>query len=251
MEEIKIFIATHKKADLPKKEGYIPIQVGAEGKQDLGYQKDNEGENISSKNPNYCELTALYWMWKNVKCDVIGLVHYRRYFFEKGHTLEDVLQVEKVEEILKEKDCILPEKTHFGKMTVKEEYAKFHEVKDLEQCMDIVKELYPDYAKEISTLLGRKSMHAYNMFVMRKDKFDSYMEWLFPILEELEKKIQMEEYTDYNKRIYGFLSERLFNIWLMHQQLKIEELPVYNTEESFAKQLVIRNVKKVLCKIEK
>ena len=80
MENIKVIVATHKKYQMPKDEMYIPVQVGAEGKDDLGYQKDNEGENISLKNPFYCELTGLYWAWKNLNADYVGLCHYRRYF---------------------------------------------------------------------------------------------------------------------------------------------------------------------------
>ena len=83
MKNIKMIVATHKKYQMPKDKMYLPIQVGAKGKEDLGYQKDNEGENISSKNPYYSELTGLYWAWKNLDADYIGLSHYRRYFSEK------------------------------------------------------------------------------------------------------------------------------------------------------------------------
>ena len=82
--DIKILVATHKKYDMPSEDIYLPIHVGREGKEDLGYQGDNQGENISLKNSNYCELTGLYWAWKNLQCDVIGLSHYRRYFTDKS-----------------------------------------------------------------------------------------------------------------------------------------------------------------------
>ena len=77
---IKIIVATHKKAKMPTQNSYLPIQVGASINPDLGYTKDNTGENISNKNPYYSELTGLYWAWKNLDSDYIGLVHYRRYF---------------------------------------------------------------------------------------------------------------------------------------------------------------------------
>ena len=73
-------VATHKKYWMPEDEVYLPLHVGAEGKADLGYTKDNTGDNISVKNPNYCELTGMYWAWKNLNCEYIGLCHYRRYF---------------------------------------------------------------------------------------------------------------------------------------------------------------------------
>lgn len=79
-QDIKIIVATHKKYQMPDDDLYVPLQVGAEGKENLGYEVDNKGDNISSKNPYFCELTGLYWAWKNFNAECIGLVHYRRYF---------------------------------------------------------------------------------------------------------------------------------------------------------------------------
>ena len=81
---IKVIVATHKKYWMPSDKMYLPLHVGAEGKQSLGYATDNTGDNISSKNANYCELTGLYWAWKNIQSDYIGLVHYLRHFTIKG-----------------------------------------------------------------------------------------------------------------------------------------------------------------------
>ena len=89
--DIKVIIATHKKYRMPEDKLYLPLHVGAEGKTDeegnpldLGYQKDNTGENISELNPSFCELTGLYWAWKNLDADYVGLAHYRRHFMGKG-----------------------------------------------------------------------------------------------------------------------------------------------------------------------
>ena len=80
-------MATHKRYWMPNDSIYFPLQVGAavnktkSGKPlSLGYSKDSTGDNISSKNANYCELTGLYWAWKNMSADYLGLVHYRRHF---------------------------------------------------------------------------------------------------------------------------------------------------------------------------
>lgn len=80
---LKILVAVHKHYWMPKDSIYLPIQVGREGKEDLGFQGDNTGDNISAKNETFCELTGLYWAWKNLAADYIGLVHYRRYFAHK------------------------------------------------------------------------------------------------------------------------------------------------------------------------
>ena len=77
---IKIIVAAHKKYRMPADDIYLPLHVGAEGKESIGYQGDNIGENISNLNPYFCELTGMYWMWKNLKADYLGLAHYRRHF---------------------------------------------------------------------------------------------------------------------------------------------------------------------------
>lgn len=86
---IKLLIATYKQCELLKDSIYLPIHVGKALHPELaleGYQPDNEGENISEKNPYYSELTAVFWAWKNLKADYIGLVHYRRHFCLKRRT---------------------------------------------------------------------------------------------------------------------------------------------------------------------
>ena len=80
-KNIKMIVATHKKYEMPKDLMYVPLQVGADGKEKItDYEQDNIGDNISSKNPYFCELTGLYWAWKNLDADYIGLSHYRRHF---------------------------------------------------------------------------------------------------------------------------------------------------------------------------
>ena len=81
-----IIVATHKKYRMPASRLYLPLQVGAAGKTPLGYPLDSAGKNISRKNPNFCELTGLYWAWQNLSSQYIGLVHYRRHFTTRRFT---------------------------------------------------------------------------------------------------------------------------------------------------------------------
>ena len=76
----KIIIAAHKQYRMPDDPVYVPVQVGAACNKDadgnpvdLGFLKDNSGDNISAKNPHFCELTGLYWAWKNLEADHLGL----------------------------------------------------------------------------------------------------------------------------------------------------------------------------------
>ena len=103
MKNIKIIVATHKKYQMPEDQMYFPVQVGAEGKTKIEeYTQDNTGNNISLKNPYFCELTGLYWAWKNLEAENIGLVHYRRYFTTmRGKLL--YLHTEKVSRLIDEK----------------------------------------------------------------------------------------------------------------------------------------------------
>ena len=55
---------------------------------------------------------------------------------------------------------------------------------------------------------------------------DQYCEWLFDILKKLESKVDISDYDNYQQRIYGFLAERLLNVYCKHNKLKIKYLPV-------------------------
>lgn len=255
--DIKILVATHKKYQMPEQDMYLPIHVGREGKTELGYQGDNTGDNISIKNPNYCELTGLYWAWKNLKCDYIGLSHYRRYFADKS-MLQKVLNKNKkfdlilneaeTKELLTKYDVILPKKRDYYIETVWTHYKNAHKIKDLEETKKIIQEKYPDYLDAFNEVMNESKLHLYNMFIMKKEEYDKYCQWLFDILFELETRVDISDYDSYQSRIFGFLSERLFNVWLSHNNLTKKEIPVINLEkikwEEKAFKFLLRKVKK-------
>lgn len=236
--DIKILVATHKKYWMPNDDVYLPLHVGREGKADLGYLGDNTGDNISSKNANYCELTGLYWAWKNLKCDYVGLCHYRRYFARENiHTdnLEKkktaILHRKDYEKLLQEYDVILPVKRNYYVETVRSQYEHAHNKRDIDETKRIVLELYPEYSEAFEKVMGRTKLYILNMFVMKKQQFDEYCSWLFSILFELEKRIDISSYNMYEARVFGFIAERLFNVWLEKQQLKVKDVPVINLEK--------------------
>ena len=235
---IKILVAAHKKYWMPSDDVYMPIHVGREGKEDLGYIGDNTGDNISAKNANCCELTGLYWAWKNLKCDYIGLCHYRRYFAGKNlHTNNAekkkavILHRQDYEKLLREYDVILPVKRNYYIETVRSQYEHAHNKRDLDETEKIIAELYPEYSEAFTKVMGRTKLYIANMFVMKKQLFDEYCSWLFCILFELEKRIDISGYNQYEARVFGFISERLLNVWLEKQQLKVKEMPVVFLEK--------------------
>lgn len=248
MKDIKIYVATHKIAQFPENKAYIPIQVGAYNKEKFTEVTDFDGDNISIKNPNYCELTAAYWIWKNSKSDITGITHYRRYFFATNtNKLDKVLDNEEIEKMLNDYDIIVPEKTCLFKYkNLKEAYYNIHNGEDWEKCKDIVLKKYPDYKDAFEQMEKQRKFYACNMFITSKEKFDEYYKWLFDILFELEGKIDISNYSNYNKRIYGFLSERLFNVWLNKNKLKVKEMPVYNTDKNIAIEYITNKIKQIV-----
>lgn len=234
MKKIKVIVATHKEYDMPKDKMYLPLQVGAEGKQSLGYKKDNTGDNISLKNPNFCELTGLYWAWKNLKEDYIGLSHYRRHFsskvINKKDLINSVLTLEEADEIFNSTDIIVANLRKYYIENLYSHYANTLYVEPLDITGEIIKEKYPEYLEEFNKLKTRTSAHMFNMFIMKKDKLDEYCTWLFDILFELEKRVDNSKYDSFHARFYGRVSELLLDVWLNTNGYSYKEVKVISME---------------------
>jgi len=228
---IEMYVCTHKKFKycLPKE--YKILHVGAEEKEDIGYDKDCIGDNISIKNSNYCELTGLYWMWKNSNADIIGLSHYRRYFYENWFQaiINRPIGKKYITRNLRKYDIIVPIMFQ-DKEFVYNVYNRDHHIKDLMLARQILEEKYPEYVETFDFYINQNETYLYNMFCAKKELIDQYCSWLFDILFELEKHIDISNYDKYNKRIFGFISERLFNVWIKKNQLKVKTCSVYNIE---------------------
>ncbi|MBQ8683108.1 MAG: DUF4422 domain-containing protein [Clostridia bacterium] len=224
-----IYIAAHKAFTVPQEAGYVPLQVGAEGKHPLPYTPDNTGDHISEKNPHFCELTGLYWIWKNSDEPVKGLVHYRRYFTKKGHLLTQ----EEISDALTAADILLP-RPEYLRESAYEEFALHsgHE-KDLILLRQAVETVSPEVLPAYDRVMAGNRLSLYNMVVASREIFDAYCAWLFAVLFELERHVDMTGYTPYQQRLYGFLSERLLNVWVAHNpNLRVAYCKVENTEQT-------------------
>ena len=229
---MSIYIVSHKDYSFPDDDFYSPIQVG-KGFSDY-ILRDNTLDNISSKNKNYCELTALYWLWKNRHDDIIGLVHYRRYFSslnEDGINFNgvNIPRKEYIKNILNEYDLILPSKIKF-KVPMFQQWGRAHSVEDWINIGKVIKNKYPDYLKSYYKISYSKELFLYNMFIGNKSLVNSYCSWLFDILSQYEMEFDVEKGDNYQSRLYGFLSERLFNIWVDNNHVVIKNLDVCNLE---------------------
>lgn len=239
MSDIKILIAAHKECKVPEKsEFYLPILVGAKGKNDIeGFIRDDEKVNISDKNPYYCELTGLFWAWKNLDSDYMGLSHYRRYFTCKNHLpkneedrLKCVLTKEEVEEKLKNSDILLPKKRNYVIENLYSHYKHTMYIEPLDIAGEIIKEKYPEYYHEFKNLKKRKTAHMFNMCIMKKEYLDEYCTWLFDILFELEKRVDISKYDTFHARFFGRVSELLLDVWLYTKGYKYEEIKVMDLQ---------------------
>ena len=233
----KVLVATHKIYQMPTDNIYLPIYVGANKKEEIKFIGDNTGDNISEKNPYYCELTALYWAWKNMKVEYLGLVHYRRHFTLKKIIPRDeekkfkiVLDSTQLSDLLKQTDIILPKKRKYYIENLYNHYKHTMYVEPLDETRNIIKEKYPDYIEEFDKLKKRTSAHMFNMFIMKKDILDQYCEWLFNILFELENRIDIKKYDSFHARFFGRISELLLDVWINKNKYSYTEIKVIDMQ---------------------
>jgi hypothetical protein len=227
----KIFVVAHIKPDLHLPAGYEYIGVGSK---DLEFQfSDKSGESIAELNPYFSELTALYWIWKNYECepdDVVGLVHYRRLLVDAGLfplALKKPVSTTKIKYLLQKYDLIVPESQNL-RPNAYHNYGREHTQEDLDFVLtmaEINDSVPPGTYKNV--LINMDSNRMCNVFITRKHLLDRYCSWLFPILFDAYKEIDMSGRNSYQQRAFGFLSERLFNVWLVKEkQLKSTSLPM-------------------------
>jgi hypothetical protein len=236
---------------------YQPIMAGnalLAGNESI--QGDDSGENISIKNPYYSELTGIYWVWKNTRQNVTGACHYRRFFtalpepflfrlkrvlyFPLGlykkrwgliytqnvkRFLPRILSKEQLENLLLQYDAVLPQARKL-KYTVETHYCRYHNINDLNILKAVLTDLYPDYLEAYHSVLKGKKLYANNMFILKDVNYQEFMKWWFDVIFEFERRIDLNNYTEYQKRIFGFIAERLLNVWFEKKRLNCVELPV-------------------------
>lgn len=238
---ITVAVATHKAYRMPKDEVYLPLQVGKalHPEVSLGIQCDNTGDNISSLNAQYSELTGLYWMWKNCDSQYQGLVHYRRHFAKsntiKRHGTKNaryscIARKSDYEQHLKTCDIIVSKKRNYYIETIYSHYENTMRKGQLDIVREIIAESSPDYLNAFDAQMNKTSAHMFNMFIMRKDLLNDYCSWLFPIIETLTQNIDSSDYSPFEKRFPGRISEILLDVWLETTHHSFVEMPVVSPE---------------------
>ena len=205
---------------MPRDGLYLPLQVGARGAPlDLGYTRDDTGENISALNPYFCELTGLYWGWKNLDCAYMGLVHYRRHFGTPSapDPWAGVLTGAQLEPLLARGRVFVPKKRRYYIETLYSHYAHTFDPRHLDAAGEIVARRCPDYLPSFRRVMGRRWGYMFNMMVLERTLLDSYCRWLFDVLFCLWERVDAVRLSPFDRRLFGRVAERLFNVWLDYQ----------------------------------
>jgi hypothetical protein len=258
----QIFVLFHlDPPSIPLPDNYTPIHCGYLGElEGYPYLTDRtNGEFLSSKADYYSELSGIYWAWQNSKADIIGTCHYRRFFttyplpaisrlkkylysnfnikvnLAPRRTIQPnkisqftpyLLDDRTIQTTLSEYDAILPEPLIL-KVSVRTHYEQHHQIADLELLEKIIKKNYPDFSEAFSQVMGSQEFYPYNMFVLNRDVFEEFMPWWFRVLADFESEIDLNSYIGYQKRILGYLSERLLTVWFKkNNHLRIKEFPL-------------------------
>lgn len=266
-KDIKILVAHHKEYFTFSNQYFLPIHAGKEiSKINIDMQGDNTGDNISAKNLNLNELTVLYWAWKNLDADYIGLCHYRRYFSSSykfslthkiiKHSINSFLNKVKIKSHLSNLEytvkinnvpALIKSLNKFSKLlpsycspnifyiakpwiypneSIMEHYGKLHNKKNIDILHTIISKFSPEYEVDFNIFFNGNKFSPCLMFLCSKKWFNDYMEWLFKIIPEMEKNISTKE----DPRAIAFLVERLFNVYVTHKArinaLSIKYFPI-------------------------
>ncbi len=230
---------------------------------------DDLGENISSKNRYYSECSALYWAWKNYdklgNPEYIGLMHYRRHFifndeyyeskeknkwenalgfvsemFVDDEYLKKIgLNDENIKGACEKYDLIVSKDSKLDLIhdrNMREDYIATIpgvKVKDFDRMVEIVCKEYPEYKAVVNEKINGYSKSMYQMFIMKKELFFEYCEFLFDVLFKIESEINFDEYSTNGKRTLGYLAENLMTMFVWKkeaEQMNILKLGVTMVE---------------------
>ena len=239
---MEILVATHKKVDytLPANYRFMQVNCSKTGQHWSGYLHDDEGINISEKNDSYCELTVLYSQWKNSHEVIKGLCHYRRFFLSlqleeiglmksmrcsKSEIKKLALQQSEIVEAAQKYDMLLPIPNDLYPNNGETDLLQYCYKKDIDILRSVINDDYPDYEDAFNWVMEQRFLSACNMLIAKQQIFDEYCEWLFDVLEKVERKCDISSYDSQHKRIFGYLAEHLLNVYVKKNRLNCKYIP--------------------------
>lgn len=231
--QIKIFVAHHKPAILLESDVFQPIFNGSNTFKTSEYGlRDNFGINIAEKNERYRQLTGHYFLWKNIlpyiENEYIGFFHYNK-FLDFNISLEDAPPFAKVNLDQFTKMCadyseenIMKCVQGFDVVLPRKSARKKDQTQNSDLVLNIISENCPEYTESAKKVLSSDEFYAHLIFVMKRELVCEYMQWLFPLLESAEQKLDVNSYDIVD------IAENSFNIWLTHN-IEAKALKVFET----------------------
>lgn len=234
--DVLVGVVAHKTYEMPVDSAYLPIWVGNPSNVPEGFSSDATGDNIHEKNSTYCELTGLYWLWKNRKADYMGLAHYRRLFSKDGSNNRDaVLSGKELVDALGDSDVLVSPKRIYPFSSVeshyihsKKGYEVIHEA-DIKALREGVDASFPRLSDAFEEVLCSNHAHMLNIFLMRNDIFEAYCTWLFEVIDEVVDR--RADRID-RRRFAGALSEFLLDVFIIGNGLAYSEAKLFEPETS-------------------
>ncbi len=229
----QILVATHKPYWMPSDRLYLPVQVGAAQHEHIsGFAHDDEGDHISEKNPRYCELTALWWGWRNLSCDWLGLVHYRRHFAGDGE--RKIMTAAEAARLVDGGSPVVARARNYRIETIESHYVHTFDLdgSQLTALRRAVRKVSPGRVDALERFLAQSRGHMFNMLLMPRTMLDDYCTWLFDVLEVTEGLIDFSQMNDFHARCMGRLGERLLDTWLLSEGVDAHEVRVRSLERT-------------------
>lgn len=248
MEKLKIIVCTHKADDRIRNYApYVPVHGGKalHPDMDLGFIGDDTGDNISEKNPLYSEWSVIYWAWKNCNdSEYIGFNHYRRYF--KINITED-----NIDNIMGKADVIALKRTNKSRCFRIDDLSRMTSQEDAYLFIDSVLSIHPDSKEALLRYFYNSTEYFfYSMFIMRRELFDEYCNFIFPVLFDLEKRIKPHGYSR-QQRALGYFGETSLGLFIYYKNIKVKGVEITGTDEltdSKAK-IMFRNFRNLLNRV--
>ena len=271
-KDIKIFVSHRIDLDSETIDNplYVPVRCGAvyDKRENVTMLGDDTGDNISEKRNSFCELTVLYWAWKNVKADYYGLCHYRRYIsFAKekymtdssaaGFITEEYLNKQSINKYNLNKEYMISEIEKYDLIITPEEDTRLawdgphktvydmcknrkrdFDIDGVNKLIKIIDEFYPKFSTYTKMYFNGHKVRFYNCFIMKAELFDEFCEVLFGVLFKLENILDNRNYNKWKERMPGFMGEDIFGIFCLYlldqkiYKIKTNELVMFlNTEK--------------------
>lgn len=192
--------------------------------------KPHEGDNIDFLNPWYSELTGLYYLWKHVKDDIVGLEHYRTYFWKDNHPINE----EQIKTELKMGDIICGGYNHslWGSKTLAIELERCTHA--LKPFMEILYSKDINFANYFNTYLSHLKIWAFNLFIGKKEILNDWLNFFFDVIIDFEKICPIGPLTKTNRR-EGYFAEFMFGAWLEYKGYKIIPCDINKLDKNLRK----------------